>query len=55
MFATLYGMVHSMLNQAQVALHIRHGAWADAAKTATDMRIILVNYKKSLWVPSLNI
>jgi microcystin-dependent protein len=47
MFATLYGMVRSMLNQAQVPLHIHHGVWAEAAKTATDMRNILVNYKSN--------
>jgi molybdenum cofactor biosynthesis enzyme MoaA len=47
MFATLYGMVRSMLNQAQVSLHIRRGVWAEAAKTATDMRNILVNYKSN--------
>jgi hypothetical protein len=47
MFSTLYGMVHSMLNQAQVPLHICCGVWAEAAKTATDMRNILVNYKSN--------
>jgi hypothetical protein len=41
-------MVRSMLNQAQVPLHIRCGVWAEAAKTATaDMRNILVNYKSN--------
>jgi hypothetical protein len=45
MFATLYGMVRCMLNQAQVPLHICRGVWAEAAKTATDMRNILGNYK----------
>jgi molybdenum cofactor biosynthesis enzyme MoaA len=47
MFATIYGMLRSMLNQAQVPLHVCRGVWAEAAKTATAMSNILVNYKSN--------
>jgi hypothetical protein len=42
---TLYGMVRSVLNQAQVPLHIHYSVWAEAVKTATDMCNILVYCK----------
>jgi hypothetical protein len=45
MFATLYGMVRSMLNQARLPMVLRHGVWAEAARYATDMRNYLVTAK----------
>jgi hypothetical protein len=45
MFATLFGMVRSMLNEARVPMLLRRGIWAEAARTATDMRNYLVSYK----------
>jgi hypothetical protein len=44
MFATLFGMVRSMLNEARVPMLLRRGLWADAARTATDMWNYLVSY-----------
>jgi hypothetical protein len=38
-------MVHSMLNEARVSMLLRRGLWAEAARTATDMRNYLVSYK----------
>jgi hypothetical protein len=37
MFATLFGMVQSMLNEACVPMLLRQGIWAEAARNATDM------------------
>jgi hypothetical protein len=45
MFATLFGMVRSMLNEACTPMILRRGIWAEAACTATDMRNYLVSYK----------
>jgi hypothetical protein len=45
MFAALFGMVRSMLNEAQVPMMFCRGIWAEAAHNATDMRNYLVLYK----------
>jgi predicted metal-dependent hydrolase len=45
MFATLFGMVRSMLNEDRVPMLLRRGLWAKAARTATDMWNYLVSYK----------
>jgi len=41
-FATLYGRVRSMLNDAQVTQNLRHKLWAEAANTATLLDNLLV-------------
>jgi hypothetical protein len=38
LFATLFFMVRSMLNEACTPMILRRGIWAEAACTATDMR-----------------
>jgi hypothetical protein len=45
MFATLFGMVFSMLNEARTPMLLHRGIWAEAARTATDTRNYLVSYK----------
>jgi hypothetical protein len=45
MFATLFGTVRFLLNEARVPMLLRRGIWAEAARTAIDMRIYLVSYK----------
>jgi hypothetical protein len=45
MFATLFGMVFSALNEARTPMLLCWGIWAEAAHTATDMRNYLVSYK----------
>jgi hypothetical protein len=45
MFATLYGMVRSMLNQARLPMILCRGVWAEAARYATDMCNYLVTAK----------
>jgi hypothetical protein len=37
MFATLVGMVQSMLKEAQVPILLRRGIWAEASRNATDI------------------
>jgi hypothetical protein len=44
-FATLFGMVRSMLNEARTLMILHWGIWAAAVVTATDMRNYLVSYK----------
>jgi hypothetical protein len=45
MFATLFGMVRSMLNEARVPMLLRQGFWAEAACNAADMRNYIGSYK----------
>jgi hypothetical protein len=45
MFATLFGIVRSMLNEVRVPMNLCHGLWAEAARNATDTRNYLVSYK----------
>jgi hypothetical protein len=45
MFATLFGMVRSMPNEARVPMNLCRGLWAEAARNATDMRNYLVSSK----------
>ena len=42
--ATLYGMVRSMLNSATLPEGLRNGIWAEAAKTATELKNIMSTY-----------
>jgi hypothetical protein len=46
-FATLYGMVRSMLNAAKVPTHLRHDVWPEAACTATQLKNLLVSYSQT--------
>ena len=41
-FATLYGRVRSMLNEARLPSQLRKGLWAEAARTASMISNILV-------------
>jgi hypothetical protein len=43
-FATLYGVVCSMLNSAKVPLVLHHGVWPEAACTATELKNLLVTH-----------
>jgi hypothetical protein len=45
MFAALYGILRSMLNQAHLPMALCCGIWAGAAPYATDMRNYLVTSK----------
>jgi hypothetical protein len=45
MFATLFGMVRSMLNEARTPMLLCQGIWAEAARTARNMRNYMVSYK----------
>jgi hypothetical protein len=50
MFATLFGTVQTMLNEARVPMLLSRGIWAEAACTAIDLRAILCHIKvKSLF------
>jgi Reverse transcriptase (RNA-dependent DNA polymerase)/gag-polypeptide of LTR copia-type len=42
-FATLYGKVRAVLNEAKVTTALRHGLWAEAANHVTDLENLLVN------------
>jgi hypothetical protein len=59
MFATLYGMLCSTLNQVHLPMTLCHGIWAEAAHYAADMCNYFVTSKspcylmRSLWVTSL--
>jgi hypothetical protein len=46
MFATLFGMVRPMLNEACTPMLLCWGIWAEAARSATDMRNYLAFYKR---------
>jgi hypothetical protein len=48
MFATLYGMVHSMLKQASLSMILRCCVWIEATHYATDMRKYLVTTKSPM-------
>jgi hypothetical protein len=45
-FATLYGIVRSMLNSAKVPLPLRYGVWPEAAHMATELKNLLVSYSQ---------
>jgi hypothetical protein len=46
-FATLYGMVRSMLNAAKVPTHLCHGVWPEAACTTAELKNLLVSYSQT--------
>ena len=45
-FATLYSKVRAMLNGAKLPTVKRKGLWTEAARTATDLKNILVSTRK---------
>ena len=53
-FATLWGMVRSMLNAAKLDQNTRRGVWAESAKVATELENALVRRRKVDKGPSFN-